>query len=254
VTNPSPDAYILLDTPVHPHTGGEESAMDLAAPMPSRPARRAPRSRSARRALAVLGALVPLLLVAGPVAAAPPGPAAAPVAATGDRPESATAAARQPATATPHCALIAGAGQTLHCFATFRAAIAYGTHGRIADAPVSAAAAARDPGFAAKVDAAVAPAASSLLGTEYADANFRGGSVNFFGSGGCDNSSDADFRFPSMPAGWNDRITSFTSASNCAQQLFRNTNFGGGSLTIVIRSLANVGSAANDAASSLTFN
>jgi hypothetical protein len=230
--------------------------MDLAAPVPSLP-RYAPHSRSARRALAVLAALVPLLLVAGPVAAAPPGPASAPVATSGDTSESATAAATQPATSTPHCTLAAGPGQQLHCFATFRAAIAYGTHGRITDAPDSAATAARDPQFAARVDAvapAVTAAASSLLGIEYADANMRGASVSFFGAGSCDNSSDADFRFASMPSGWNDRITSFNSFSNCAQQLFRNTNFGGGALTIVIRSLANVGSAANDQASSLTFN
>ena len=245
--------------------------MDLAASVPP-PSRYAPHSRSARRALAVLATLVPLLLVAGPVAAAPPGPAAAPVAVpmttTGDSSEAATAAGKVPATTGPHCTLAAGAGQQLHCFATFRAAIAYGTQGRVADAPASAADAARDPGFAAAVNsaavnaaavnAAAAPsvtaAASTLLGIEYADANMRGASVSLFGAGSCDNSSDADYRFASLPAGWNDRITSFTSFSNCAQQLFRNTSFGGGALTIVIRSLANVGSAANDQASSLTFN
>jgi hypothetical protein len=57
-----------------------------------------------------------------------------------------------------------------------------------------------------------------------------------------------------MPAGWNDRITSFKSFSNCAQQLSRSTNFTGGSLTLVISSLANVGAAADDQASSVTFN
>jgi hypothetical protein len=232
--------------------------MDLAAPILSR----LPRSRPARRGLAVLAAVVPLLLVAAPATAAPPGvagaPAAAPVATSGDTSEAATATSRQPATTGQHCTLAAGAGQTLHCFATFRAAVAYGTHGRITDAPATPAAAARDPKFAAKVAAAGADplvgTGSTFLGTDYADANMRGASLNFFGTSGCDNSSDADFRFNSLPAGWNDRITSFSSFSNCAQQLFRNTNLGGGSLTIVIRSLANVGSAANDQASSLTFN
>ncbi|HVE28631.1 MAG TPA: hypothetical protein VNC80_01045, partial [Mycobacteriales bacterium] len=124
-------------------------------------------------------------------------------------------------------------------------------------APVSARAAALDPAFArtmAALPAATPKAASVLLGTEYANANFGGASLSLFGAGRCDNSSDADFRFASLPAGWNDRITSFRSFSNCAQQLFRNTNFGGGSLTIIITSLANVGAAANDQASSLTFN
>jgi hypothetical protein len=97
-------------------------------------------------------------------------------------------------------------------------------------------------------------AASVLLGTEYANASFGGASLNLFGAGRCDDSSDVDFRFPSMPSGWNDRITSFKSFSNCAQQLFRSVNFTGGALTIIISSLANVGAAANDQASSLTFN
>lgn len=237
--------------------------MDLAAPVLSRLSRNLPRSRPARRGLAVLAAVVPLLLLAAPATAAPPGvagaPVAAPVAPAGDTSEAATATAKQPATSGQHCTLATGAGETLHCFATFRAAIAYGTHGRITDAPASAAAAALDPAFAESVSASgaapsVTAAASTLLGIEYADANMRGASVSLFGGGGCDNSSDADFRFNSLPSGWNDRITSFSSFSNCAQQLFRNTNLGGGSLTIVIRSLANVGSAANDQASSLTFN
>ncbi len=232
--------------------------MDLAAPVLSRSVRSAPRSRAARRALAVLAVLVPLLLPATPALAAPIGPAAAPVATSGDTSESATAAARPAATSGPHCTVAAGAGQKAHCFATFRAAIAYGTGGLITDAPDSAATAATDPEFAAEVTAAgVAPlvgTGSVLLGIEYADANMGGASVSFFATGGCDNSSDADWRFASMPAGWNDRITSFRSFSNCAQQLFRSTSFTGGALTLIISSLANVGSAANDQASSITFN
>jgi hypothetical protein len=231
--------------------------MLLAAPVPSSTPRR---SRTARRALAVLAAAAPLVLaLTGPATAAPSAGTA----------ESATAAAPAPATAAPHCAVIAGSA-TPHCFATFRAAVAYGTGGRVTDAPVSARTAATDATFTRKMGAlpatavktaatsgttpATAAAASVLLGVEYADANYLGASVSFFGATRCDNSSDADFRFASMPAGWNDRITSFKSFSNCAQQLFRSTSFTGGSLTIIIVNLANVGSAANDQASSLTFN
>jgi hypothetical protein len=237
--------------------------MDLAAPVASRRFRYVPRSRSARGTIAVLAALVPLLLVAAPATAAPIGPAAVPAATSGDISESATAASRPPATSTPHCTQAAGAGQALHCFATFRAAIADATGGRITDAPASATTAALDPKFSAEVDsvnaaaarsAAIAPAAVSLLGIEYADANFTGATLTRTGAGSCDNSADVDFRVPSMPAGWNDRITSFKSFSNCAQQLFRSINFTGGSLTIIISSLANVGPAANDQASSITFN
>lgn len=229
--------------------------MRLAAPVPSLLPRS--RSRLGRRALAVLAAAAPLVLaLAGPAAAVPVGPAAVPAPAGGRTAESATAAAPAPASAAPHCALVAGS-TTAHCFGTYRAAVAYGTGGRVTDAPVSARAAAVDPAFARTMSALPATTpkvASTLLGTEYADANFSGASLSLFGAGRCDNSSDADFRFASLPAGWNDRITSFRSFSNCAQQLFRNTNFGGGSLTIIISSLANVGAAANDQASSLTFN
>jgi hypothetical protein len=229
--------------------------MRLAARVPS-PLPRS-RSRLGRRALAVLAVLAaaaPLVLaLAGPAAAVPVGPAAAPAPASGPTAESATAAAA--ASAAPHCALAAGS-ITAHCFGTYRAAVAYGTGGRVTDAPVSARTAALDPAFARTMSAlpAATPNVSTLLGTEYANANFAGASLSLFGAGRCDNSSDADFRFASLPAGWNDRITSFRSFSNCAQQLFRNTNFGGGSLTIIISSLANVGAAANDQASSLTFN
>jgi hypothetical protein len=140
--------------------------------------------------------------------------------------------------------------------ATYRAAVAYGTGGRVTTAPVSARTAALDPAFARSMAAppAATAKASVLLGTEYANANFGGASLSLFGSRRCDTSADADFRFASLPAGWNDRITSFRSFSNCAQQLFRYTNFGGGSLTIIITSLASVGAAANDQAGSLTFN
>jgi hypothetical protein len=231
--------------------------MRLAAPAPP-PSPRI-RSRLGGRALIVLAAAVPLTLalagVAGSAAAVPVGPAAVPAPATGDTAESATAAAPAPATAAPHCALVAGS-TTARCFATYRAAVAYGTGGQVTDAPVSARSAALDPTFARTISAlpTVTAAASVLLGTEYANANFGGSSLSLFGAGQCDNSSDVDFRFASLPSGWNDRISSFRSFSNCAQQLFRNTNFGGGSLTIIISSLAYVGAAANDQASSLTFN
>jgi hypothetical protein len=211
--------------------------------------------RTARPALVLLAALVPVVLLAAPATAAP-GRAAA------DTSESATAAAKAPATpGGAHCTLAAGANQPLHCFATFRQAVAFATGGRVTDAPASAAAAATDRTFAAEVaksnavtPSAVTPAATTLAGIEYADASFRGASLSLSTPGSCDNSSDADYRFGSMPAGWNDRITSFKSFSNCAQQLFRSVNFTGGALTIVISSLANVGAAANDQASSLTFN
>jgi hypothetical protein len=209
-------------------------------------------SRSPARAAAVVVAAVPLLLLASPAAAAP-GAAAPPPAGgvvSGSSAEAATAAPH-PATGGPHCALGAGEGAKLHCFATFPAAVAFATGGKVTSAPATPAQAVRDPAFTAAVEAVTA--GSVLVGIEYADLNFGGGSVSMYAGGRCDDSADADYRFASMPAGWNDRISSFRSYSNCAQQLFNSTNFGG-PLTGVVASLSYVGAGANDRASSVTFN
>jgi len=93
-----------------------------------------------------------------------------------------------------------------------------------------------------------------VVGIEYADLNYGGATLSMTASGRCDYSLDVDYRFPSLPSGWNDRISSFRSYSNCAQQLFRGTSFSGGALTNIVSSMSYVGSAANDQASSVTFN
>jgi hypothetical protein len=207
------------------------------------------------RVLAVAAAALGLLLYAPPAAASPPGPAAGSVAVPGaGAAESRTAAAPAPVTTLPHCSLLAGDGQKARCFATFREAVAFGTGGRVTDAPLSAIAAATDPAFTAAVQAPALTAANYLLGYEWADLNWTGTSLGLYGSGRCDDSADADFRFPAMPAGWNDRVSSFKSYNNCAQQLFRGTSFSGGALTSIVANMSYVGASANDQASSVTFN
>ena len=207
------------------------------------------RTRALPALLLAALALVPAAVLAGPAAAAPAGRAAGGAATQ----EGATSAARTPSATAPHCVLAAGAGQTARCFATFPAAIAAATGGRVTDAPASYATAADDPAFAAELQEAVT-AGSVLVGIEYANLNFGGATLSMTASGNCDASLDADYRFPSLPSGWNDRISSFRSYSNCAQQLFRNTSFTGGALTNVVTVMSYVGAAANDQASSLTFN
>src|SRR4051794_21175733 len=99
--------------------------MPLAAPVPPPPSRSClPAGRRVLAIVAAAGALV--LALAGQAAAVPVGPAASPLPATGASAESATAAAPPPASATPHCALVAGS-TTARCFGTYRAAVAYGT-------------------------------------------------------------------------------------------------------------------------------
>jgi hypothetical protein len=234
-------------------SAGRRTALPSAVRTVPRPSR----SRLAVLLAAVLAAIVALLLpaaLAGPAAAAPAAPTGpAPAAAGGPAAESATAAARPPSAAAPHCVLASGAGQSPHCYATFPAAIAAATGGRVT-APGSAAAAVGDPAFTAALEDQASTFSSVVVGIEYADLNYGGASLSMTAPGRCDYSLDVDYRFASMPSGWNDRISSFRSYSNCAQQLFRGTSYTGGALTNIVSSMSYVGSAANDQASSVTFN
>jgi hypothetical protein len=161
-------------------------------------------------------------------------------------------ASAAPAQAAKHCVLAAGA-TTATCYASFPAAIAAVTKGRV-KAPASATTAATDAAFATALSADAVTAASVVVAVEYSDASYRGDTLTLYASGRCDNSTDADYVFNTLPAGWNDRISSFKSFNNCAQQLFRNTYRGGGALTGILVNSPNVGTPANDQASSLTAN
>jgi hypothetical protein len=159
------------------------------------------------------------------------------------------------AAAPSHCVLRAsraGAPPTAPtCFASFRAAIAWATDGRVTDAPESAGQAATDRRFAARLDGARA-AARAVVGIDYADAGYRGGALTLTAPAGCDNDIDVDWQFPSLPARWNDRISSFRTYSNCLQQLFRDVSF---RTAVTPKRVSSpwVGAAANDQASSIRF-
>jgi hypothetical protein len=205
--------------------------------------------------LVTVALLLPAAVLAGPAVAAPSTPTGpAPVQPGAPAPERGTAAAGLPPAAAPHCVLAAGDRQTMRCFASFPAAIAAATGGRVRSAPASPAAAIRDPAFTAAVETQPVTFAAVLVGIESADLNYGGASLSMTAPGRCDYSLDVDYRFPSLPSGWNDRISSFRSYSNCAQQLFRGTSFTGGALTNIVSSMWYVGGAANDQASSVTFN
>ncbi|HEX6755137.1 MAG TPA: hypothetical protein VF109_04235 [Mycobacteriales bacterium] len=192
-------------------------------------------------------------LAAGPAIGFAGGPAVAggPAAAFAGGVSPARAA---PGTAAPatHCVLAAGA-RAATCYATFPAAIAAATGGRVR-APASAAAAASDARFAAALDDPSVTAASVVVGIEYTNANYSGSTLTLSAPGRCDDSNDADYWYATLPAGWNDVISSFRSYSNCAQQLFRNTYFQGGALTGILTNTPYVGAPANDQASSITAN
>ena len=100
----------------------------------------------------------------------------------------------------------------------------------------------------------MAPRASFVLGTVYADAGYAsaGGSYTFTSSSDCDTNPDVDYQVAVMPAGWNDRISSFRSYGHCATRLWENT-FSGTSYGFTVNS-SYVGDAMNDRASSIQFN
>ena len=93
-----------------------------------------------------------------------------------------------------------------------------------------------------------------VLGTVYADAGYAtsGGTYTFTSSSDCDTNPDVDYQVPVMPAGWNDRISSFKSYGRCATKLWENT-FSGASYGFTVTS-SYVGAGINDRASSIQFN
>jgi hypothetical protein len=204
------------------------------------------RRRPARPTAALYGLLI--ALVAGTLAITESPAGAAP------------AAAARPA----HCVLRptpeGAAPVGVVCLATFRAAISVATGGRVADAPLDARAALADPGFTARLTAraagGVAPDGGSVtdsslvLAIDYSDASFSGSTLTLTGATACDNSSDVDVQYGSLPGGWNDQISSFRGFNLCEQVLYRDVNFVG-VLTGTIGTTGWVGSGANDLASSI---
>ena len=93
-----------------------------------------------------------------------------------------------------------------------------------------------------------------MVGIEYANLNYGGSSLTSPPPADATTAWTWTGASPACPLRWNDRISSFRSYSNCAQQLFRGSNFSGGALTHIVTSMSYVGAAANDQASSITFN
>lgn len=78
----------------------------------------------------------------------------------------------------------------------------------------------------------VIPHASTLISTDFDNANFAGTSLTWTVSN--TNGCNGGFQYSaaSMPSGWNDRVSSSKSAHGCASNIhFHNTNFGGAAIT-----------------------
>jgi hypothetical protein len=130
------------------------------------------------------------------------------------------------------------------CFATFAEALEYASGGRLTDGPKNAADAVRDPGFVARVNAsndeastaepgrAKAAAANVVISIEYTQSGWVTPSeLIWTGTKNCTTSTNnTDYEISSMPAGWDNVISSHRAFGNCWVKHYENTGFGGASV------------------------
>jgi len=77
----------------------------------------------------------------------------------------------------------------------------------------------------ATTDAASRSALSSVaLGTVYADVNYGGSTLTFWGSSGC---AGVTFGFSSLSGGWDSRISSAKAFNGCWVTMYRGTGYSG---------------------------
>lgn len=107
---------------------------------------------------------------------------------------------------------------------------------------------------AAPRSAAARPAATAstfILSIISAPANYGDPTFTFTQNFPCDTDSGVEANVRNMPAGWNDRLSSFRSFSDCQTKIFENT-FSGATLGPLTNS-SYVGNALNDRTSSMEF-
>lgn len=106
------------------------------------------------------------------------------------------------------------------------------------------------PGQRVPTSADLAPASGTVVGIEFKDANFGGGTLTLSATtAGFVCSGGAYVNFASMPSGWNDTIGSARTYSNCKSGHFEYTNNGG---SVKICGCATMG-VMNDKTSSIRF-
>jgi hypothetical protein len=166
------------------------------------------------------------------------GQAAMASASTQARPEGTVSSA--PADGDSHCvARLTGSGSAeTQCFASFAEALQNASGGRLTEGPKNAGSALRDPAFIARVEAsndqasrARSAAASTVISIEYAPSGWVGSDLIWVGTQNCTTSTNnTDYEVSSMPAGWDNVISSYRTFANCWVKHYENTSFGGASV------------------------
>lgn len=67
----------------------------------------------------------------------------------------------------------------------------------------------------------------AILSVEYENDRYRGNSLTYRASSGCDRNRDVDWQVPNVGSDWNDTITSFIAAGRCTEAHFENDFYGG---------------------------
>jgi hypothetical protein len=131
------------------------------------------------------------------------------------------------------------------CYRTFAASILAATRGRV-NLPDRTA-----PGSVTPAELNAGPAAlvtEFVLSIDYQNSNFTGNTLTWTQTSRC-----GSFQAASMPAGWNDSVSSVITASGCATTLFWNNNFGSPTDPIARNSSASSLGVFNDQTSSQTW-
>ncbi|MET7622638.1 hypothetical protein [Streptomyces sp. NPDC005408] len=132
-----------------------------------------------------------------------------------------------------HCVVRLSQGNQMSCFATFSAAIAAATGGKVTNAPADPGSAMADPAFAAQLDESAAKRPSSaprstattpgntVIGIEYEHIGFAGSTFVLTSDYGCTPDLDyAEWEYTFWRTSWSDRISSFRTYAGCRANHF----------------------------------
>src|SRR5262245_42566595 len=130
---------------------------------------------------------------------------------------------------TRHCVVSASKGSgAAVCYASFRAAIAAATGGRITDAPNDSRVAMRDRGLQARLNAIDVKKVRTIqadiapIGIFYESTGFRGSSLIYTGGHPCTQvTTDRDYSVSDVGPLWSDRISSYRAYRNCEVTVYQ---------------------------------
>jgi len=119
----------------------------------------------------------------------------------------------------------------LGCYETFEEAISVATDGTV-KLPSGISPSAVTDELLGSYGMGSVPTANVAIGSDYDDVGFSGllGTLTWTAAQGC--SSSVYYNAPNMPSGWNDRVSSARSYSDCNKYYhYEHTNYGGTSIT-----------------------